>query len=422
MCLPTTAQTGPRVFRIDGPESNNYVPASIDLTAFLPTITSIRFITAPVHNGDKRFVDDVVLSAIGSSYGTRTNARQEILIHWLTEICLAWSLPGDNIALAPTTRSLSPSKLTSSVQVPKPRSPIRQKPRATSRHPATGSVTDPLLISTIGNFVFDDTNGDGIQDGGEPGVAGVAMSLSDSAGNPIATTTTDGSGVYSFTGLPPGDYIVGLTSPAGFNPHIARIRAGTIQQTPISTPEPELPPYFTVGLAETVDMIDGGLVGLGSIGNFVWSDSNANGIQDAGEPGVGGVTVNLLSGAGANAGDNHNRRKRQLLLHWFAARRLHHRSCDSLRDGSAHLQDVGGDDAIDSDISVVTGRTAHINLQSGEDDTSQDAGVFAPAVISDFAWHDLNFNGVQDAGEPGMANITVNLLDSGGTPITNSND
>jgi hypothetical protein len=34
------------------------------------------------------------------------------------------------------------------------------------------------------------------------------------------------------------------------------------------------------------------------------------------------------------------------------------------------------------------------------------------ATINDFVWHDLNGNGIQDAGEPGINDITVNLLDS----------
>jgi hypothetical protein len=34
----------------------------------------------------------------------------------------------------------------------------------------------------------------------------------------------------------------------------------------------------------------------GSIGDFVWSDTNNNGIQDAGEPGINGVTVQLYNG------------------------------------------------------------------------------------------------------------------------------
>ncbi|MEJ7594180.1 MAG: SdrD B-like domain-containing protein [Planctomycetaceae bacterium] len=40
----------------------------------------------------------------------------------------------------------------------------------------------------------------------------------------------------------------------------------------------------------TVSIIAGA---LGSLGDRVWLDSNANGVQNAGEPGIVGVKVNL---------------------------------------------------------------------------------------------------------------------------------
>ncbi|MBK9462535.1 MAG: carboxypeptidase regulatory-like domain-containing protein [Sphingobacteriales bacterium] len=63
-----------------------------------------------------------------------------------------------------------------------------------------------------------DTNGDGIQDAGEPGVSGVTVTLYDANGDVLATTTTDASGAYSFTNLPPDTYQVGFTLPAGYEP------------------------------------------------------------------------------------------------------------------------------------------------------------------------------------------------------------
>ena len=78
--------------------------------------------------------------------------------------------------------------------------------------------TDP---ATIGNFVWLDLNGDGIQDGGlEVGIAGVTLALyrdvdgtgTIDPGDPIiATVTTDANGNYLFTGLAAGDYIVVVT-------------------------------------------------------------------------------------------------------------------------------------------------------------------------------------------------------------------
>ena len=51
------------------------------------------------------------------------------------------------------------------------------------------------------------------------GIANVAVELSgtDDLGDPVtASTTTDGSGDYSFTGLRPGTYTVTETQPAGY--------------------------------------------------------------------------------------------------------------------------------------------------------------------------------------------------------------
>ena len=49
---------------------------------------------------------------------------------------------------------------------------------------------------------------DGIQDAGEPGLAGVAVSLLDGTGALTASTTTDAAGFYQFTGLDAGTYVV----------------------------------------------------------------------------------------------------------------------------------------------------------------------------------------------------------------------
>jgi len=76
--------------------------------------------------------------------------------------------------------------------------------------PCTGS---------IGDFVWNDLNRDGIQDLGEPGIGGVTVNLEDDTGTVIATTTTGPNGFYQFTGLCAGDYKVVVdesTLPPGF--------------------------------------------------------------------------------------------------------------------------------------------------------------------------------------------------------------
>ncbi len=74
-----------------------------------------------------------------------------------------------------------------------------------------------MLIATIGNFVWEDLNFNGIQDAGEPGIDGVTVSLFDADNNQVGSSvTTSGGGFYSFTGLIPGNYHVEVVIPTGY--------------------------------------------------------------------------------------------------------------------------------------------------------------------------------------------------------------
>jgi hypothetical protein len=75
--------------------------------------------------------------------------------------------------------------------------------------PVQRSIT--VVASEIGDYVWNDLDSNGIQDAGEPGVAGVPVTLSgtDLDGNAItANTTTDANGAYLFDDLPSGSYVV----------------------------------------------------------------------------------------------------------------------------------------------------------------------------------------------------------------------
>ncbi len=61
----------------------------------------------------------------------------------------------------------------------------------------------PPTVFSISGSAFVDNNGDGVRSVGEPGIAGVSISLSTGE-----TTTTDAAGDYSFAGLDPGTYSV----------------------------------------------------------------------------------------------------------------------------------------------------------------------------------------------------------------------
>jgi hypothetical protein len=69
----------------------------------------------------------------------------------------------------------------------------------------------------IGDFVWSDTNGNGIQDAGELGIAGQTVTLSP-VGGVVATTTTGAYGEYLFSGLAAGCYTVTVGTPTGMMP------------------------------------------------------------------------------------------------------------------------------------------------------------------------------------------------------------
>ena len=191
-------------------------------------------------------------------------------------------------------------------------------------------------LGSIGSTVFSDNNNNGIQDPGEDNIGTkgktVVVTLLDSAGNVVATTTTDSNGSYVFDNLLPGDYVVEFMPPsslplsstgAGADDGVDEDDNGIQQDTngdgltdgnitstvitlmPGTEPTNEPGEGGTKGTADDSngDMtIDFGLVPLGSIGSTVFSDDNDNGVQDPGELNVGAkgktITLTLLDAAG----------------------------------------------------------------------------------------------------------------------------
>jgi len=98
---------------------------------------------------------------------------------------------------------------------------------STTDNPTTVTVTcggtlkavfSPVEKAAIGNIVWEDLDGDGIQDAGEPGIPDVTVNLYIvlPPGTFLATTTTDSNGFYSFTDLDPGDYYLQFIPPPGY--------------------------------------------------------------------------------------------------------------------------------------------------------------------------------------------------------------
>ena len=104
-----------------------------------------------------------------------------------------------------------------------------------------------LLTASLGNFVWDDLNNNGVQDTGEPGHDGVTVNLYNAGGSLVDSTATAGGG-YSFSNLAAGTYSVGFVAPANMS-LMHRTRGG--DDTKDSDPDP-----FT-GLTPPITLADG---------------------------------------------------------------------------------------------------------------------------------------------------------------------
>ncbi|KAL3782315.1 hypothetical protein HJC23_001923 [Cyclotella cryptica] len=161
------------------------------------------------------------------------------------------------------------------------------------------------------------------------------------------------------------------------------------------------------------------------VGNKVWDDLNANGIQDPGEPGIENVEVRLRSQDGAVVSTTHTGPKGYYKFdnivpgtysvefslpsgYKFTKSAdlfgdLHFDSSSYPADGSYLFEDVTSDAHVDSGI------TDTFDLEPGEINLSLDAGVYRPSKIIGVVWHDLNANGVRDPQEPGIPDASITL-------------
>lgn len=276
----------------------------------------------------------------------------------------------------------------------------------------------------VGNFVWYDLNQDGIQNVGENGISGVTVTLYNLGGDVVATTITDADGFYCFTDVVPGTYSVGFSTPPGLaiSPNNGAVSNPSNSD---ANPATGLTSTFTVVAGDNISYVDAGMYSislnfplLGGIGDRVWYDNNQNGLQDAGESGVPGVTVTLYQADGITAITS-------TTTDGFGNYVFNSLAAGQYVVGFSALpasytittQNVGTDSTINSDANVGTGKTGIIELGVGQYNMTYDAGIYNTNIsnnnsIGDFVWNDLNKNGTQDPGEPGVPGITVTLYDN----------
>ncbi|MDF1595163.1 MAG: SdrD B-like domain-containing protein [Acidimicrobiia bacterium] len=337
-------------------------------------------------------------------------------------------------------------------------------------------------VGSIGDFVWFDQNKNGIQDGGEPGVAGIDVYLHEGevcSGEPIAQTTTDADGLYLFDGLFAGTYCIEFQLPYeyAFSPadqggdgaldsdaptevvvlaegeDNLSVDAGLVggditleKETDVATEEtfgfdfngtqevdlgsggsatfhvPGGVYSITEFVAQGWELVEvqcgdieadidltggnvtlfvppGGSVGctflnheiqepVGLIGDFVWKDTDGDGVQDEGEPGIAGVKVELFDAETDESAGSTNTDADGIYVFGNVAAGDYYLLFTGPVDWEFTLADEGSDDAADSDADALDpeanpqiGRTAVFALGAGVADLSRDAGLIFVEVF-----------------------------------------
>ncbi len=262
-------------------------------------------------------------------------------------------------------------------------------------------------LGLIGRTVFHDRDGDG----GEPqygeGLQNVTVNLYDATGtNRIGTALTDVDGRYYFGGLPAATYEVTVdTSTLPFGAAAWNHTVSPTGSVVLGAGEINLEQNFGY-IAPATNAIEG----------ILWRDSNANGLIDADEPDrFGDVMVVLRQTNGMSMG--------YLYTGPDGVYRF-----NGLPDGTYEVEVVDVYHLMfgyqSSPFVLPKGGSAaaiaHISVSGGSVNTLGNIGFYLPyAELGNRVWYDINGNGLQDGGEPGLPGVQVSLTVEypTGTPV-----
>ena len=281
---------------------------------------------------------------------------------------------------------------------------------------------------SLGDFVWYDTDQNGLQGVGEPGVNGITVNLYDNAtctGASVDTTTTVNGGLpaadgfYQFTGLATQSYCIEFTGlPAGYQFTTQDVPGDDTIDSDADTGTGQVQ---NINLTADDPTIDAGIFLNGSVAGVTWCESsiNANTSFDPGDgdtvlPNIGitlyvdadcSDTVNGSEASSAITQDTNNPAGTYLFSNLPVG---------PVGGALCYITEVN---ATDTDLgacdTVLTPETLGPDLDTANpDSTDNNFGFDDQLGLGDYVWFDTNQDGIQDAGEPGVNGITVNLHDN----------
>ena len=288
------------------------------------------------------------------------------------------------------------------------------------------STVTVVIGYNLGDYVWHDIDGDGIQDFNEPGVEGVFVRLYNSLGFLVDVKVTDASGYYLFEEVFPGNYFIGVDLVDDYMATLPNQGNNNGRDSDL-TDENGQGTTAVFNLEDDDLTRDLGLVKCAKIGETVWFDYNENDIEDLTENGINGMKVELY---------------RFEPLGWtlqdfqFTGLKPGTPSDDGyykfcVRPGRYYLKFLNppqslvlarpnrGNDEIDSDVTnrFGPGTTDEINVRSGEEFCNIGAGYYPMGTIGDYIWMDDNQNGMRESNEQGIEGVVISAINIEGVEV-----
>ncbi len=259
-----------------------------------------------------------------------------------------------------------------------------------------------LLASSLSGFVFVDSDNDGVKDPGEQAIAGAQVNLtgSDDTGPVNLSTTTNASGLFQFSNLRPGTYTLSEIQPTSFldGKDAAGSQGGALGNDQISG--------ITLQSGVQGDNNNFGEIDAAGLSGSVFADGDNDGVKDASESGIPGVTVNLTGADDLGATVNRSAITDANGLFQFT----------NLRPGTYSLSETQPANFLDGKDSAgsLGGSTANdllgnIGLPPGSLGQNYNFAELPSAGLSGFVFSDDNKNGLKDPGEAGIAGVQIDL-------------
>ncbi len=294
-------------------------------------------------------------------------------------------------------------------------------------------AAEVIVVGDLCGYVWEDCNGDGVNNDGNNGIAGVQVDIYDEMGAYVGSALTDISGYYVLENLFPGNYYVKVNKPDEYE--MTDFRQGTVLELDSDLNNSNglctTPLAYVRGGKCNPGSWDAGLYKCIPIGERVWYDINENDLFDGFENGINGLPVELwrlkngtwelyetiLTGhkPGTPSDDGYFKFCAPPGTYEIRIDLPGYGLVPAVRNegpnGNMSIT-APGESLIDSDLTFDQ-RTGAFTVDCNTTDLCNiGAGYYPQAMIGNRVWLDSNQDGLQSTGENGIQGVTVQAFDA----------